>query len=54
MYWRLLKKTVPSPEKHPVGFKGQGIRALSDLLFKSHNGKDDIKGTSTLIMFTFL
>lgn len=53
MYWRLLKKTGPS-RKHPAGFKGQGLRALSDLLFKSHNGKDDIKGTSTLIMFTFL
>lgn len=40
--------------KHPVGFKGQGMRTLSDLLFKPHSGKDDIKGTSTLIMFSFL
>lgn len=54
MYWSLLKKPISSRGKHPVDFKGQGIRALSDLLFKSHSGKDDLKGTSTLMMLTFL
>lgn len=47
-----IEETCSSVGKHPVGFKGQRKRALSDHLFKSCSGKDDIKGTSISMMLT--